>query len=141
MQVGQALRDIRVSDTADPASLKLVVSRSHRAASTDELVQRLEIVNEMRSGSVGIKVGVVAEQRADLYVHMSDKSCVWDSCGPEAILKAAGGRFTDVFGEPFRYNLSSERYNKRGILACNAHAYDAVLPTVRALANSAGLAG
>lgn len=122
-------RSLRPTDTADPRDLRLVVSRSHRDAKVDAIKTELGITREQPSGSVGLKVGLIAEQAADLYVHPSSKIGPWDVCAPEAILRAAGGRFTDAFGEPYRYQ--GDRTRRRGILACNAAAYDAVLPVVR----------
>lgn len=130
--------ELKVSDVADPSQLKLVVSRSHRNRAVAEVVARLGITREMTSGSVGLKAGLIAEQKADFYVHISDRSSRWDACAPEAILKAAGGRFTDLAGDPYRYGGTDMR-NRTGILACNAAAYEAVLPAVREAARSAGL--
>jgi 3'(2'), 5'-bisphosphate nucleotidase len=120
-------RALRVSERAEPSSLRLVVSRSHRSQSTDAVVTRLGIRDESASGSVGLKIGRIAESAADLYVHMS-----------EAILHAAGGRFSDLFGAAIDYRAPAMA-NARGLLACNAAAYAAVLPVVRAAATDAGL--
>jgi len=131
-------RTLRVSDVEDPSRLSLVVSRSHRGRRIDEVIDRLKITRAAKSGSVGLKVGLIAEREADLYVHMSNKSSAWDACGPEAVLKAAGGRFTDLGGRPYRYGGKNMR-NERGILACNDAAYEEVLPVVREVAREAGL--
>jgi 3'(2'), 5'-bisphosphate nucleotidase len=131
-------RAVTVSDTADPKELTLVVSRSHRAASTDRLVQRLGITREWQHGSVGLKIGILSERLADLYVIIADKSSKWDACGPEAVLRAAGGRFSDLAGDPFRY-VGPEMKNRRGLLACNGAAFDAVLPIAREVAREEGL--
>jgi len=135
-QAGQT-RSLVVSEIADPGELTLVVSRSHRSKSTDKIVSALGIKRELRSGSVGLKIGIISEQTADLYVHVSDKACKWDACGPEAVVRAAGGRFSDLGGSPFDYR-ETELRNTRGILACNAVAYDKVLPAVRALGKEVG---
>ena len=63
---------------------------------------------------VGHPMGAVKEQSADLYVHVSDKSSLWDACGPEAILKAAGGCFVHVDGSQIEYR-ATEMANKKGI--------------------------
>jgi 3'(2'), 5'-bisphosphate nucleotidase len=115
-----------------------VVSRSHRNRAVAEVVARLGITREAASGSVGLKAGLIAEQKADLYVHISDRSSAWDACGPEAVLKAAGGRFTDLAGSPYHYGGTDMR-SRSGILACNAAAYDAVLPVAREAARAVGL--
>lgn len=129
---------LQVTDTAEPSALRLVVSRSHRSSKIDALVRKLDLRHERPSGSVGLKVGLIAEREADLYVHVSDKSSAWDACGPEAVLRAAGGRFTDLAGDPFHYG-GHDLSNRRGILACNAGAFDRVLPVVREVAEQAGL--
>jgi 3'(2'), 5'-bisphosphate nucleotidase len=138
LEEGGERRSLSVSSVADPKQLKLVVSRSHRNRAVGVVVTELGVTQETTSGSVGLKAGLIAEQKADLYVHIADKSSLWDACGPEAVLKAAGGRFTDLAGNPYRYGGADMR-NRRGILACNAAAYDAVLPVARDAARAAGL--
>ncbi len=129
---------LRPTDVIDPKQMKLVVSRSHRSASTDALVQKLGIKDEIASGSVGLKVGLIAERKADLYVHLSDRSSAWDACAPDAILRAAGGTFTDLSGRSIDYGLGDTR-NHRGILACNRKGLENVLPVVSEIAREAGL--
>ncbi len=131
-------RPLVVSDVSDPSRLELAVSRSHRSKKIDEVMKKLGTMRERRSGSVGLKIGLIAEQRADLYVNLSNKSSQWDACAPEAVLKAAGGRFSDLDGRTYRYG-GTDMQNRRGILACNANAYDAVLPIVRQLARRSRL--
>jgi 3'(2'), 5'-bisphosphate nucleotidase len=137
LEQGGRTRALRVSDKRDTHTLKLVASRSHRPASIEQIMQKLGARDEMPSGSVGVKVGLIAEQIADLYVHISDKSSLWDACGPEAILHAAGGRFVHVDGESIEYR-SADMRNAKGILAVNQAAYDSVLAVVREVAESAG---
>ena len=133
-----ARRELKVSSQADPSALRLVVSRSHRADSVDRIVRELGITQEMASGSVGLKIGLIAEQKADLYVNVSNKSSAWDACGPEAILRAAGGRFGRLDGSSYRYDVADVR-NDGGLFACNAAAFDAVLPIVHAVGIAAEL--
>jgi len=131
-------RPLHVSALTQTRDLTLIVSRSHRPAATEQLKQRLGIQSECISGSVGLKCGQIAEQNADLYVHMSDRSSAWDACAPEAVLVAAGGCFRDLAGEPIRYGSADVRM-RRGLLACSASAFEAVLPAVRELSVQSGL--
>lgn len=137
-EVGDKTWVLKVSDVRDPKDMRLVVSRSHRSDATTKLVERLGITQEFPSGSVGLKVGLLAERKADLYVHLSNKTSAWDACAPDAILRAAGGIFVDLAGRSLEYT-GSELKNKRGILACNRKGYDAVAPTVLEIAKDAGL--
>lgn len=138
LETGGETRALRVSEQAATAALKLVVSRSHRSTEIDQIASGLGITDERPSGSVGLKIGLIAEQVADLYVHVSDRACKWDACGPEAVVRAAGGTFTDLAGKPFVYR-GTEMKNTGGILACNAAAHAAVLPVVREVGHAAGL--
>lgn len=139
LEVGDRTFGLGVTATSAPEELRLVVSRSHRDAATDALVKKLGIRNETASGSVGLKVGLIAQRDADLYVHLSEHSYAWDACAPEAILRAAGGEFTDLDGAPFEYGGEDLR-NRHGILACNnEHTLEAVLPAVREVARAKGL--
>jgi 3'(2'), 5'-bisphosphate nucleotidase len=128
-------RALHVSDKPDPSTLRLVVSRSHRPASIERIMQALGAREEMPSGSVGVKVGLITEQAADLYVHVSDKSSLWDACGPEAIMRAAGGYFCHVDGSSIRYDVA-EMQNKKGILAVGTGCYEHVLAAVLEAARS-----
>jgi 3'(2'), 5'-bisphosphate nucleotidase len=136
-QHGRA-RKLRVSEVDDPEKLRLVVSRSHRNRAVARVVSRLGIAEERQNGSVGLKAGLIAEREADLYLHISDKSSLWDACGPEAVLRAAGGRFTDIAGSPFHYGGTDMR-NRSGILACNAAAFEAVLEVAQEAGRAIGL--
>lgn len=138
LAAGGQRRELQVSNIGDPSELELVVSRSHRNRAVAEVIEKLGIRRELASGSVGLKAGLIAERVADLYIHMSNKSSAWDACGPEAVLRAAGGRFTDLAGNPYLYGGADVR-NWHGILACNAAAFDAVLPVVREAARNIGL--
>jgi 3'(2'), 5'-bisphosphate nucleotidase len=137
LEEGGTTRALSVSDKSDPSQLKLVVSRSHRPDSIEQIMQRLGASEEMPSGSVGVKVGLIAERVADLYVHVSDKSSLWDACGPEAVLEAAGGRFVHVDGSRVDYRAATMG-NKKGILASNLASYDKVLPVVREVSRQVG---
>lgn len=118
--------------------LRMVVSRSHRSRRIDALREKLGVDEVIRSGSVGLKCGLLAEDVADLYVHVSPLTYRWDSCGPEAILRAAGGVLTDMSGAPYRYQ-GEEIQNLRGLLACSPEVFEEVLPIVEEMGRLAKL--
>lgn len=130
-------RELRVPDAA-PDELRLVVSRSHRSKRLEQIREELGIVDVAGVGSVGIKCGLVAEGRADLYVHASRVSSRWDSCAPEAVIRGAGGVFTDLAGDLYRYD-GSELQNLRGFFACAPALLPRVMPVISRVAAEAGL--
>src|SRR6266481_5331306 len=93
-----------VSKQTKPGEMILASSRSHPSPRMGRIVSAFGFKDETRRGSVGVKVGLIAEQEADLYLHLSPSTKQWDTCGPEAILAEAGGQLTDLFGQPLRYN-------------------------------------
>lgn len=125
LETGGHTRPLRMSPPPDPAAMRLVVSRSHRSRKTDTIRRSLGITRVLECGSVGLKCGLLAEGAADLYLHPGSKSQRWDSCAPEAVLRAAGGILTDLFGEPYRYD-GDELGNLRGLVGCAVEAFPAV---------------
>lgn len=123
---------MRVSHQTELGEMILASSRSHRGPRMDQVVKALGFKKEMRRGSVGVKIGLIAEQQADLYLHLSPGTKQWDTCGPEAILAEAGGRLTDLFGQPIRYN-GVRIDNRNGIVATNSAAHDRVIENLAPL--------
>ncbi len=131
-------RALRAECAPDPSRPRLVVSRSHRSELVGRFAERASVGEEVRSGSVGLKVGLIAEGRVDLYVHPSSRTHAWDACGPDAVLRAAGGFFGGLDGRPLRYGGEDLR-TRRGLFACTFDLLDPMRPLVRALGEEAGL--
>lgn len=105
------------------SDLRLVVSRSHRDRYVDEAKSRLGITREAGRGSVGLKVTLLAAGCYDLYLHRVGLK-VWDTCAPEALLAAAGGRMGTLAGAPLQY-AGAVRHTE-GMLATHAAVFDEV---------------
>ena len=127
----------RVSHHSEISKMRLAASRSHRSPRMDQVVQAFGFEHEVRRGSVGIKVGLIVEQQCDLYIHLSSRTKQWDTCAPEIILHEAGGRLTDLFGQPLGYN-KAEVQNRNGIVASNGVAHDKIIESLRPLLNQFG---
>jgi 3'(2'), 5'-bisphosphate nucleotidase len=111
-------KPLHVSEEATASQMTIAVSRSHRSARVEAIREQLHIPNVLSTGSVGLKVGAICEGLAHLYVHTGGRTFVWDTCGPEAILREAGGRMTDVSDQPLRYD-GRELQNLNGLIASN----------------------
>jgi 3'(2'), 5'-bisphosphate nucleotidase len=120
------------SALSQPPGIRLVASKSHRTGDIDLFRQALGIGDELNIGGVGLKVALVAEGSRDLYVYPGGRTKKWDSCAPEAILTAAGGRLTDTFGAPLVYT-DLDLYNAGGLVASNGPLHDLVLSTIALL--------
>src|SRR5258705_9179098 len=122
----------RVSEHQDISTMRLAASRSHRSPRMDKVVQAFGLHDEVLRGSVGIKVGLIVEQQCDLYVHLSPRTKQWDTCAPEVILNEAGGRITDLFGRPLRYNHADVQ-NRNGVVASNGVSHTRIVELLRPL--------
>lgn len=121
---------LRISNTAAIEDMRLVISRSHRAELVDKMKDALHIEKEVSSGSVGLKVGLMLENKSDLYLHPNSKTKEWDTCAPEIILHEAGGKITDCWGEPLQYNKENV-YNDKGFVASNGHAHSSIIEKIQ----------
>ena len=136
---GKQAEPMRVSNKTDPAEMVLASSRSHRSPRMERVVDSFGFKFETRRGSVGVKIGLIAEQEADLYLHLSPSTKQWDTCAPEIVLTEAGGRLTDLFGHPLRYN-AARIDNRNGVVATNSAAHELVIDNLRPLLREFGRA-
>jgi 3'(2'), 5'-bisphosphate nucleotidase len=127
-ETGKDVRAERLNVTVETElkRMRLAESRSHRGPRMDAVIRALGVRAEIKSHSVGIKVGLLVERQADIYIHISGKTKQWDTCAPEAVLAEAGGRMTDLWGEPLRYN-TPDVLNRNGLLASNGAAHASVV--------------
>lgn len=121
---------LRVDQERNPAAMTASMSRSHKSPIVDVILAKLGIEKQIQSGSVGLKMGLLAEGLAHVYLHPGQKTNVWDTCGPEVILHEAGGVVTDINGEPLRYSDREVR-NLRGVVASNGVMHDRVIEAIR----------
>jgi 3'(2'), 5'-bisphosphate nucleotidase len=129
---GPATR-LHVSSVQELSAIRLVASQSHRTEAIDRVRAVLGTHDELNVGSVGLKLGLIAQGDRDLYVNPASKSSLWDSCAPEAILVAAGGHLTDLAGAPLDYSGGSGLKNARGLVASNGVLHDRVMERLATL--------
>jgi 3'(2'), 5'-bisphosphate nucleotidase len=102
---------IHVSEEADLSSCRCAVSRFHRSKSVDAKLKSLGVRELVPTGSAGVKGVRIASGDLEIYAHPSRGLVkLWDACAPDAIVRAAGGLYTDGAGKSFDY---------RGLVAQN----------------------
>jgi 3'(2'), 5'-bisphosphate nucleotidase len=77
-------------------------------------------------GSVGLKISHIAQGKADVYLEPGPYTMAWDACAPEAILRGAGGCFTDIHGNPIFYGLNNFR-NLHGLVGSTQDCHQRVI--------------
>ena len=119
-----AFRDGRRLTTRE-GSLILASRSEHAAGEFAPFVDGWEL---KPVGSIQLKLALVAAGDAAATLSRGPKH-EWDVCAGALIVQEAGGRATDVFGEPLTFN--QPRPKTRGVLAGAAGAYGRVLDRLR----------
>ena len=88
---------------------KVLVSKSHRGAEVDALLERLPDYEALSVGS-SLKFCVIAEGAANFYPRLGPTS-EWDTGAGHAVLAVAGGRVTETSGADLRYNQKDSLLN------------------------------
>ncbi|MEP7037312.1 MAG: 3'(2'),5'-bisphosphate nucleotidase CysQ, partial [Acidobacteriota bacterium] len=88
---GETPVQLHVSGKTDFTEMAMASSRNHHSPQMARIVEKFGLKKEVRRDSVGIKVGLIARQICDLYIHPSIHTKHWDTCAPEIILREAGG--------------------------------------------------
>lgn len=129
VQHAPAARPLRIAGSPG-VPLRFVRSRSHPDATLQNLQAALHPVDVVVSGSVGVKCALIASGGADLYVHPVPFLKEWDTCGPEAVLRGAGGIVTDCAGQRLRYG-KQDLAQRGGIFAARSDVWHRVAPVVQ----------
>ncbi|XP_056118665.1 3'(2'),5'-bisphosphate nucleotidase 1 isoform X1 [Rhinichthys klamathensis goyatoka] len=95
----------------------ITTTRSHSNKHVTDTVQAMEPHDVIRVGGAGNKIIQLVEGKASAYVFASPGCKKWDTCAPEAILHAVGGKLTDIHGNAFRYDANVKHMNSAGVLA------------------------
>ncbi len=86
------------------------------------------------------KYAVVASGRADIYLRMPTRADyqekIWDHAGGALLVEEAGGRVTDLAGQPLNFARGRELSANRGIVVTNGALHEAVLAAVDAVVSS-----
>jgi 3'(2'), 5'-bisphosphate nucleotidase len=109
---------LKVSAKNNFKSARMITSRFHLLETDLALAKKLGLKKLRPCGSAGLKVGLIAENQAEIYVNTSDKTSEWDICAADIILKEASGKLTDMRGKNFIYNKENPR-NPLGYVAAN----------------------
>ncbi len=132
-----APQKLHVSDKTDFAEMVLASTRNHRSPRMSQIVKQFGLKSEVQRGSVGLKVGLITQRKADLYLHLSPRTKHWDTCAPEIILTEAGGAMTDLFGDQIIYNIS-DVHNHNGVLATNGISHEEAVSHLKTVLNDFG---
>uniref|UniRef100_A0A4W5N0B2 3'(2'),5'-bisphosphate nucleotidase 1 n=1 Tax=Hucho hucho TaxID=62062 RepID=A0A4W5N0B2_9TELE len=95
----------------------VTTTRSHSNKLVTDTVDAMEPHDVIRVGGAGNKIIQLVEGKASAYVFASLGTKKWDTCAPEAILHAVGGKLTDMHGSALCYDANVKHMNSAGVLA------------------------
>jgi myo-inositol-1(or 4)-monophosphatase len=115
-----------VSNERDLAAARVLASRSEAERGEWDAFQsvlRIEL-----TGSVAYKLALIAAGRGDATFSLTPKN-EWDICAGAALITEAGGRITDRYGQPLRFNQRDTRLP--GLIANNGHLHAPIVDLLR----------
>lgn len=118
---------IAVSELADLAAARILASRSEVGRGEWEEFRSCFTVE--LTGSVAFKFALIAAGRGDATFSLTPKN-EWDVCAGTALVTFAGGRVSDRYGEPLRFNRPDPLLP--GIIASNGLLFDPIVALLRA---------
>ncbi|XP_023614359.1 3'(2'),5'-bisphosphate nucleotidase 1 isoform X3 [Myotis lucifugus] len=95
----------------------ITTTRSHSNKLVTDCVAAMNPDDVLRVGGAGNKIIQLIEGKASAYVFASPGCKKWDTCAPEVILHAVGGKLTDVHGNALQYDKEVKHMNSAGVLA------------------------
>ncbi len=125
VDAGGSRKPIHVSTRTALHGASMVVSRSRTPPQLAALAASLGHAPVIL-GSSGLKAAVVATGEHDVYLQTGRAGMRWDACSSDALVRAAGGRFTDTGGDAIAY-ATPELVNGRGLLATNGPLHERVM--------------
>lgn len=128
---------IAVSSIDSLPRITLAVSKNHPSSKMRSVIDGLGITKIGSRGSVGLKIGLIGERICDAYIHLSPRTKMWDTCGPQVILEEAGGCLTDLYGNTYNYDRTNVQ-NFGGIVASNRVVHELIIERIEPLLASIG---
>jgi len=125
----QEKKPIRVSQLSDFREAHLVLSRSRPSQSLNAIAGTLGVKKVTALGSAGIK-GSRSRGARPRFTRTSGRPAgAGTTCGPEAIVRGAGGTSTDAYGQELDYR-SARLETSTGLVISNGALHDAVLAAI-----------
>lgn len=140
---GGAPRPIHVTDASEESLrrfAKSIVSEHSNPTLQEAVVQAVGLTADPWQLDSQAKYGVVARGEAALYLRLpfpitsEKRQNTWDHAAGVIMVEEAGGRVTDMYGQPLDFSFGAKLVNNQGIIASNGLIHEAVLSAVAQIA-------
>jgi 3'(2'), 5'-bisphosphate nucleotidase len=137
---GKGKRTISVSKVTNPS--KVIITESVEPNHADHLTHRrlaekLNILEPSLKMDSQAKYGILARGEASLYLRVPStaepgyKENIWDHAAGLIIAEEAGGKVTDVLGNPLDFSCGTKMLKNEGVLASNGILHDVILQALK----------
>lgn len=129
-------KPIQVVAATHPENVRFVesVEASHGDHELQlSIAQAAGITNPSLRMDSQVKYGAVARGDAALYLRLPSpkypnyREKIWDHAAGSLIIEEAGGRVTDMHGQPLDFGSDYKMHNNRGVIVSNGDLHEAVL--------------
>ena len=114
----------KLSDRKEIHKMKLVTSKNHKNQTLQEIINKIGFKESINMGSVGCKIVSILRGESDIYISLSlpggSSPKDWDFAAPEALLRSAGGRITNLDNEELKYNKPN--FEQKGFIIASNNA-------------------
>ncbi|MEW5821598.1 MAG: inositol monophosphatase family protein [Cyanobacteriota bacterium] len=93
---------IKLNQTNPGRKIRIMMGKRNRRKAP-KLVERLNNYDFIEMGSIGLKVAMILDDKADLFIHTNKKLKLWDTVAPTAIALAANLTVTTLENQPFLF--------------------------------------
>jgi 3'(2'), 5'-bisphosphate nucleotidase len=140
---GGAPRPLHVTDASEESLRRLaksIVSEHSNPTLQEAVVQAIGLTAPPWQLDSQAKYGVVARGEAALYLRLpfpitsEKRQNTWDHAAGVIMVEEAGGRVTDMYGQPLDFSFGAKLVNNQGIIASNGVIHEAVLAAVAQMA-------
>ncbi len=115
---GSQVKNYFIKKKKDLNEMTLVTSKNHKNQTLTDLIEKINFKKVITMGSIGCKIASIVRGESDIYISLSlpKKSSPkdWDFAAPDAILRASGGRITNLYNQDIIYNKPN--YEQGGVL-------------------------
>ena len=87
------------------------------------------------------KYGAVASGQAALYLRLPSpktpdyREKIWDHAAGTIVVEEAGGKVTDMYGQPLNFSLGAKLVDNQGVIVSNGDIHETVIAALRETAN------
>ncbi len=121
---------LQVSKISKIKEAKCIVRSSYvNKNKFDAFIDKLSVKEKVEQSSIGLRLCAIADKRGDFYINSVILASKWDTSAGQIILEEAGGKITDIKGNPLNYNQKNLAWES-SFIASNKALHNSILEII-----------